>query len=242
MVAQRMKHASPLLQDFKSRAAAVTAAARLAEAALAQGLEARGKASIMVSGGTTPGPMLEALSIAPLDWSEIAVGLVDERCVPPTHAASNEALVRRTLMQNRAQAARFLPMWADGETSQQAVLRADALYAMESPFDFVLLGMGMDGHTASWFPGAGNLAGALHSTDRTIVSINAQGCPVAGDHFERLTLTRSAIVSAAQAVLLIFGEEKREIFVSSATKPVEERPVRSIVDGLDERLTVMWAP
>ena len=237
-----MKQSSSLLLDFKSRAEASAAAAKMAETALCQGLDARGRASIVVSGGTTPGAMLETLSDAQLDWSLISVGLVDERYVPPGHEASNEAFVRQNLLQNRARKARFLPVWSQGDNYRQAACLADTEYARESPFDFTLLGMGTDGHTASWFPGAPDLEQALDRTGRTVISIDAQGCPVAGEQTERVTLTLKAISTARHAVLLIFGEEKRDVFLSALTRPEQERPIRAVIEALGKQLIVIWAP
>ena len=102
--------------------------------------------------------------------------------------------------------------------------------------------MGTDGHTASWFPGAPDLEQALDRTGRTVISIDAQGCPVAGEQTERVTLTLKAISTARHAVLLIFGEEKRDVFLSALTRPVQERPIRAVIEALGKQLIVIWAP
>ena len=64
--------------------------------ALQDAVQARGKASLMVSGGSSPGPLYEQLSQTDLDWSAISVALVDERWVEPGHDKSNESLVVNT--------------------------------------------------------------------------------------------------------------------------------------------------
>jgi 6-phosphogluconolactonase len=228
-----------LLLDFKTREDASQATAELAQNALFEGLRVRGKASLAVSGGSTPGPMFDTLSKADIDWASVSIGLVDERCVPPDHDASNERLVRRTLLQHKAAKADFLPLWSRVEQFTQD---ANRLYTSRVPFDFVLLGMGNDGHTASWFPGAKNLSDALDDREQAVVSIDAAGCPVAGEITNRLTMTRRAISSAKHAVLLIFGDEKRRVFETAMTKPINDFPVRAAVEGLGQRLVVCWAP
>ncbi|MCL4147820.1 UNVERIFIED_CONTAM: hypothetical protein GTU68_053475 [Idotea baltica] len=179
--------------------------------------------------------MFQSLSNAHLDWSLITIGLVDERAVPPQHDASNEGLVRRTLLQGRAAAAKFLPMWSDAADVANV---ATALYQPLTPFDFILLGMGDDGHTASWFPAAKNLNDAMDGDDRTVVAIDAAGCPVAGDVTNRITLTRSAVTSARHAVLLIFGDEKRCVIETAMTHPAADYPVSAATEGLGSRLTI----
>ena len=85
--------------------AASDIAARIATI-LSDAIAARGVATIAVSGGRSPRPVLEALSKVPLDWTRLIVTLVDERWVEPVSADSNERLVRETLLQGPAAAAR----------------------------------------------------------------------------------------------------------------------------------------
>ena len=124
---------------------------------------------------------------------------------------------------------------------QAARTDRDMAYAPHcAPADVVLLGMGEDGHTASWFPGSAGLSEALAS-ETTIASIDATGCPVAGNHTQRITLTGKAVTSAAAAILLIFGDSKKAVFEAALAAPVDEKPVRFAIDKLGPRLTVVWA-
>ena len=231
--------AASLMMCFKAREDASKATASLAVAALEMGLTARGSANLAVSGGTTPEQTFHFLSEQELDWSSINITLVDERFVPPDHEASNEGLLRRTLLKNRASAATFLPMWHDTTDPAKAARRAANAYAEALPPDFALLGMGEDGHVASWFPGAEGLADAFRYTSPSVTSVEASA---ASGTSSRLTLTRRPVVMARHAILLIFGEKKRDVFATSLTRPEEERPVRALVEGLGDRLTVVWAP
>lgn len=230
------------LRVFDTRQEASSALAESAVASLAAAIAARGEASVAVSGGSTPGPAMLAMSKAKIDWRKVFVGLVDERFVSADHDASNEALARRTLLQNEAASAQFLPMWQPGADPEEAASAASAAYSAALPFDFVLLGMGPDGHTASWFPGSADLGQALASDAAPVVAVDATGCPVAGEHTTRLTLSLPALASSRHAALLVFGEEKKAILDTSMSLPAEERPIRAAADALGDRLTIYWAP
>lgn len=232
---------SPLLIGYDTRAEAAIAASELAAYALRAAILHKGHASIAVSGGSTPGAMFAHLSAAELDWDKVQLGLVDERFVPPDHDASNEKLVRESLLQNAAAAASFLPMWRENVRAEQAAQAVDAAYAAHVPFDFILLGMGPDGHTASWFPGARNLRQALYADAPCVVAIDAKGCKVAGRNTQRLTLSLPAIASGRKAVLLIYGNEKRDVLDEALSKALEACPVRGAIEALGSRLTVIWA-
>lgn len=211
---------------------------------LKQAISERGRASLMVSGGATPGPLFARLSMAPLAWQEVTIGLVDERWVSPDDPASNERLVRSSLLVSRAGAAGFLPMWAPAGSPVDAVVDRNAAYKPHvSPADMVLLGMGNDGHTASWFPGSKGLEVALSPPDGAVIAaIDATGCPVAGSNVKRLTLTGPAVTSAGQALMLLFGDDKLDVLERARTADPLNMPVRHAIDRLGDRLTIVWAP
>jgi len=206
------------VREFASRDALMQATADCIAEALNDAILARGAACAALSGGETPEPAYRALATHPLDWPRVTLLLVDERFVPPSDPASNEGMLRRALATALASGARLLPMFADNATPDEAAARADAVYAREQ-IDIALMGMGDDGHTASWFPRSLNLAAALDlANPRTVIAVNAPG---AAGSAARLTMTRSAIAKARNRLLLLAGEKKRQALqAQGANAPV----------------------
>ena len=175
-------------------------------------IQARGKAVLSVSGGKSPIALFEALRVHAIDWSKVIITLVDERCVPNTHPDSNAHLVKQHLLQDAAHTATLVPMVSDTidmpDATQQAVW-ASAQLQSAGPADVLVLGMGADGHTASLFPDAPNLAQALDL-------YNTQGCvginlahPPANAPYPRVTQTLANLLTAKHIVLPISGDDKR---------------------------------
>lgn len=208
------------------------AAARTAEA-LKQGISERGEGYAALSGGGTPEPAYAQLAALPLDWSRVRFLLVDERFVPPSDSASNEAMLRRALAPALAAGARLLPMYSDPSV-EQAAHRADALYS-DKPIDVAIMGMGADGHTASWFPQSPQLQSALDiGNPSTVIAVSAPG---ATGSAERLTLTRSALSRATEIHLLITGVEKRSVLENARRAPL---PVDALFE-LTPPASVLWS-
>ncbi len=235
-----MSAAALHLTQFPDREEASEAAAHLAADTLGADIARSGAASLMVSGGSTPARMFERLSSETLDWASVTVGLVDERWVAPDHPDSNERLVRARLLKNAAERAAFLPMKTSHAHPTEAVADRNAAYAPHcASISFLLLGMGTDGHTASWFPGAANLAEILSSHGaRFVAAVEAPSAKVA----QRLTLTGSAAAHANRALLLVFGAEKRSILENTAEADPMNCPVAFAIDVLGDRLSIFWAP
>ncbi len=200
----------------------------------------RREATLVVSGGRTPEALFKRLSNVKLDWGRVTVTLADERWVPESDGDSNAAMVRRTLLQAAASKARFVPLYGGEETPEAGQEACQhALKSLTRPFDLVLLGMGEDGHTASFFPGAKKLKQALNpNPGKLCQAIRAPGAPQ-----PRMTLTLPALLDARKLFLLITGEKKREVLKQALERgPVSEMPVRAVVHQRAAPLEVLWAP
>ncbi|GAB4520315.1 MAG: 6-phosphogluconolactonase [Amphiplicatus sp.] len=233
------------LNEFADATAMRAAALAFIVERLGAAIAAREKALLLVSGGSTPLPLYEALSEADIDWSKATIALVDERWVPLDDAASNERAVRASLHKNRAAAARFIGLKTDHARAADAVeVAEERLRAAPWPADVAVLGMGADGHTASWFPNAHGLDAAIDpDAARHCAAVTAHQSPVTGAHVERMTLTAPAILQAGAQLLLMTGEEKKLAFARArASGPVDDMPVRALFLGDPERLYPCWAP
>ncbi|GGA40165.1 6-phosphogluconolactonase [Pelagibacterium lentulum] len=204
------------------------------------GLEERGAASLAVSGGSTPKRFFEMLAARDdVDWKNVTVTLVDERWVDEDSDRSNARLVKQNLLQGPASAAKFVPLWSGGDlpTLEQIAKTNSAVGAVPAPFDAVILGMGNDGHTASFFPGGDALTQALTDEGPTL-AIEAPG---AGE--PRVTFTLPNLLNTRALYLHIEGAEKAEVLDKALeTGPVETMPVRAILSQTVKPLSLYWCP
>lgn len=202
---------------------------------LNQALRTGERASLVVPGGSTPGPVFDALSAVDLDWSRVTILVSDERWVPETSEHSNARLVKDRLLVGRAAAARFLPLYLGGE-GQEAVATLSARVAPLLPFSVVLLGMGADMHTASLFPGEA----ALRPEHRHAQGVHLHFVKAPGlqPKVSRMTLTVPALNAAQRKHIVITGADKRAA-LDEAQKLNDpfQAPIAAIMAGS----TVHWA-
>ena len=199
-----------MIETFDDGATLAAAATGAVVAALEAGLRAHGSASLAATGGRSPGPIYDALSVIPLDWARVHVTLTDERWVDPTSPDSNERLVRERLLQGRAADARFIGLHGHDATPEAAAAHATAQVAALPALDAVLLGMGEDGHVASLFPGSPALDLGLDPKAPACIAV-PQGQGGSAPAQARLSLTIRPLTNAAQVLILISGDEKRRV-------------------------------
>jgi 6-phosphogluconolactonase len=229
-----------ILKAFPNRNNLAIQLAAQIGARLTAGIAEHGRASLAVSGGSTPVGLFEQLAAMDLNWSDIVITLVDERWVAPTADDSNEHLVRSHLLKEKAAAATFIGLKNAAATATAGENEcARKLRNVPRPFDVLILGMGADGHTASLFPGAQKLALA---TDMNATQTCMGIAPLAAPH-ERMTLTLPAILDTRQIFLHITGQAKKDVLQQArAEGPVEAMPIRFILRQQATPVAVYWAP
>ncbi len=219
------------LQAYPTRAALMQGLAGVIADELRDAL-ARGRATLSVPGGTTPGPVFDLLAATELDWSRVAVLLNDERWVDEDSPRSNTRLLRERLLVGQAATARLVPLYAPLCAPEEAMEFLGQAIASHLPIDVLLLGMGGDMHTASLFPGADRLAEALAPDAPVLMALRAAA---AGE--PRITLTARVLQAARHIHILITGADKRAALDLALTLAPVEAPVRAVLD----QATVHWA-
>jgi 6-phosphogluconolactonase len=204
---------------------------------LRNAIAARGEATIAVSGGSTPKRLFEQLSNEVLDWSRVTVTLVDERWVPDTDERSNARLLETHLLRHNAADAQFVPLYAEAPTPEAGIAQVRTrIGTMKLPFDIVILGMGPDGHTASFFPGGDRLSEALDlSNTAEVLPMRA---PNAGE--PRITFTLSVLLKARLLYLHIQGADKR-VVLEQAEQAGSSLPIASVLQRA-RQLEIYWCP
>ena len=230
------------IQWFENNNALAPALAAAVAEDLRAVLDAEPYATLVVSGGRSPVPVFEALHEADLDWSRVVVTLVDERWVPETDPASNAALVKAHLLQGRAAATRFVPMYTGEATAQDAeATLATTFKELPRPFAALILGMGDDGHTASLFPASPNLdaglalEGSVGNTPPCLAQVGA-AAPT-----ERMSLTLPWILNSRRVYLQFGGASKVEVFNAALTAPSRQYPVSFVLTQTQTPVAVFAA-
>jgi len=205
---------------------------------LKKAIDSTGKASLLVSGGSTPKPLFEKLSSVDMAWERVVIGLCDERWVSQTHKDSNERFVKEFLLKNFAKKANFISMYQKDTSIQDAEKTCSSIYQKELfPFDVIILGMGTDGHTASLFPHNTKLPEAFDENNESLcISMKPDSAP-----HERMSLTQKAILSAQNIYLHFEGKEKQTVYdkvIAGIDK--YEMPVSSVINQVRKKIEVYY--
>jgi 6-phosphogluconolactonase len=186
----------------------------------------RGLASLAVPGGTTPIAFLDALARYALDWSRVVVTLTDERWVHERHAESNGGLVGRTLHRYAASTCTYRPLYVPGMRAEDALPVIESRLApLPWPLDVVVLGMGLDGHVASLFPGAPiDMPAADIGRARVLAVTGPDGTP-------RVSLTQESLASTRNLYVLIHGAQKKAVLEAALDAEAPPLPVRTVLEA-----------
>ena len=202
-------------------------------------LDARGEALIALSGGKTPIAAFEKLAQTKLAWKHVTIIPADDRLVKVDSPLSNVGMLAKIFL---PKGGRVMPLGADNADYRMAGKAADArLHDLRWPPDLVQLGMGADGHTASIFPsdeleeaiGAPPARRALGIMPKPLPS----DAPVA-----RVTLTRSAILSARAIMFVLSGQEKRQLLESAIEEGADSPyPVGRVLADAEQPIDIHWS-
>ncbi|WP_374609623.1 6-phosphogluconolactonase [Thermomonas sp.] len=205
-----------------------------------EAIHARGQAWLALAGGRTPLPVYAQLSAAGLGGVVSAIP-TDERCVPHDHPACN----LRALREAFAADANIVgnPLTREDGDVDASLAQARALLAVNpQPFDAVLLGMGADGHFASLFPGAANLAEGL-ATESGIDALATLPDPLPPEApFARISLTLPRLLYAKQIHLVVTGADKRAVLRHAQAHPDSAFPVAALLHAPGHHVHIHWSP
>lgn len=225
------------LNEFDSKEKLVQVLSQKIIDDLALAIETKGYATLVLSGGSTPKNLLITLSYIKFSWEKVRVTLVDERWVEPSNPNSNQKLVKDYLLQNYAKNARFIPLKNSAIRAKDAVVSLEVtLHGLSHELDVVVLGMGEDAHTASFFPHSSELAFALNTHDLCCATTAVL------EPKERITLSRSFLLGAKSLILHIEGKAKKEVFKKAAkSDDVVNMPIVSMMQQKNPLLEVYYA-
>lgn len=219
----------PDVAVFTNAEALADAAAQAIVDAATAAVAARGRFTIALAGGATPRETYGRLALPPrsdtMPWRQTFVLFGDERCVPPEHPESNYHMAHEMLLSKVAiPPAQIFRMHGESDDPEEAAAQYGRTLAEvfgtrrgQMPrFDLILLGMGLDGHTASLFPGSP----ALKEVFRPVAAVHAAAAAIP----QRLTLTFPVLNAAAEVIFIVSGAEKakavKAVLADSALLPV----------------------
>jgi len=226
---------------FENQTACLSAVQAFVLAHIQQTLAKNANASLLLSGGNSPLPLYRALGEQALPWERLRLGLVDERWVPQSDPASNEAVIREAL--GAAASARLTGMYDGASLPSESVDAMNTRYALlPRPWSLGVMGLGADGHTASLFPASDGLEQAL-TTPNFCAPITAKPSPVTGPNIHRMTLSLSALMSIERLVLLFSGDPKWAVYSAARTTlDKQSLPIAYLLQQDAVPIDVFWSP
>ena len=218
--------------------AAADAAAEAMASAIDNAIRAAETADVVLAGGTTPAACYAALAEQDLEWERVTFWLGDERCVARGDRQANETMVREKLIGPLEEKGTPANLIAPDQSLDPAAMAYDYAELIAErvgcgpgdppAFDFVLLGLGEDAHTASLFPGS-----KLLSAEGPVVAVTDAPKPPP----ERITMTFPVFACAREAVVLATGQSKASAVAAACEAPSSEAPA-SLLHAASTRLII----
>ena len=203
-------------------------------------IDARGAAVIALAGGKTPLPIYEKLAKAKIDWKRVTIIPGDDRIVPLGDPLSNVTAIGKIFI---PKGARVIPLVSDKAPDYKAAGRsADALLQdVHWPLDLCLLGVGGDGHCASIFPGPDFDEALNGPKERRALGVMPDPLPPEAP-VARVTLSRSAIVSARALMIAFTGEAKKDVLEAAIEQgALSNYPVGRVLADAELPVDIHWA-
>lgn len=226
-----------MIKKFKDLQQLNTEAARLFVQAAQTAIARNGRFNVALTGGSSPVDLYRLLASAPyrdqVSWEQVYIFWGDERWVPLDDERSNARMAFETLLSHvPVPRPQIFPMCAEGVSPDefaQSYEESVRLHLTEGRFDLILLGMGADGHTASWFPHTE----VLHEYDKWVAAyyLEAQA-------MYRITLTVPLVNRANQIAVIAYGSNKADALyeVLRGERNFEHYPAQ-LIDVADDRIT-----
>lgn len=226
------------INEFENRSVLDQALADQVADLLISAIKLKGKASIAVSGGSTPKGFFKLLSDADLAWDKVTITLADERWVDITSEASNTRLVHENLLVGKASKAHFFHLKQGDELNAEVL--SDLIFAADStclPFDVLILGMGEDGHTASLFPCSEQIDACFSPSTASLLKVKPKTAP-----HDRITFSFKSLTESKSIFLHICGANKKPVLEKAlAGNDVKEMPIRGFLLHPTVNTNVFWA-
>ena len=204
------------------------------EVELNNAIKNRGLATFVIPGGTTPKPFFNIIRDSDIEWEKITIFPTDERWVSMENSRSNARLIQRELLTGHASKANFVTLYKKNKTLDRGASLLAENISNYLPIDVLVLGMGVDMHTASLFPGSPGLALAQSMNAAEVVPVT----PLDNSLEPRVTLSARVLEKAVNTHVLIIGLEKK-----NAVKEAEKRePSSAPISQFLPNATVHWSP
>jgi 6-phosphogluconolactonase len=205
---------------------------------LSSAIAANGKASLAVSGGSTPKNFFKILSTKDILWQNVTITLADERWVPIDSSDSNTQLVHQYLLQNKAKSAHFFHLKRQEDLDAAHLLTLnDKANAQIQPLDVVILGMGEDGHTASLFPCSKQIEHCLAADSPTLIKVLPETAP-----HQRISFSFAALANSKNIFLHIAGAAKKRVLMKALDdSSAKDMPIRAFLHHNEIKTHIFWA-